>query len=143
MSTITFAGNLAADPELRHTRTGKSVVRFTVIENRRCRTADGWTDAEPNVFRVEAWGQLAENIVASLHTGDRAHIEGRIDTGAWEDSETGAKRTAQHVTADEVSFSLRFHAVVATKNTADHAAQDEAPIPSWDVAQIPGDDNPF
>lgn len=143
MTFISFTGNLAADPELRHTQTGKAVARFTVIENRRRRTADGWEDAEPNVFRVEVWNQQAENVAASLHKGDRAHVDGRIVTDRWDDKETGAPRTAQHVDADEVSFSLRFHTVTATKNTSQSSTEDDAPVVSWDVADIPGGDNPF
>ena len=65
MATISFTGNLAADPELRYTQRGKPVAHFTVIENRRRRTANGWEDAEPNVFRVEVWEEQAE------HVGDR------------------------------------------------------------------------
>lgn len=143
MSHISFAGNLAADPELRVTQNGKSVARFTVIENRRRRTDDGWTDAEPNVYRVETWGQTAENVAASLHKGDRAHVEGRIATDRWEDSESGTPRTAQRVDADEVSFSLRFHTVTATKNPRKDAPAVDAPTDSWDVAPIPGDENPY
>lgn len=143
MATISFSGNLAADPELRHTQSGKAVVHFTVIENRRRRTANGWEDAEPNVFRVEAWDQQAENIAESLHKGDRAHVEGRIVTDRWDDKDSGAPRTAQHVAAEEVSFSLRFHTVQATKNTGNAAAEDDASVASWNVAQIPGEDTPY
>ncbi len=130
MSTVTFAGNLAADPELRFTPSGRGVARFTVIENRRRRTEDGqgWEDAEPNVFRVQAWGSFAENVVESCGKGDRVHVTGSIVTDRWADKETREDRTAQHVKADEVSFSLRYHTVRATKatrsNTPAHEADD-------------------
>lgn len=143
MATITFAGNLAADPELRHTQNGKAVARFTVIENRRRRTANGWENAEPNVFRVEVWDQQAENAAASLHKGERVHVDGRIVTDRWDDKDSGAPRTAQHVVADEVSFSLRFHTVQATKASQSAQAEDDAQIPTWDVAPIPGEDTPY
>lgn len=117
MSAITFAGNLAADPELRFTPSGRTVARFTVIENRRRRTEDGqgWEDAEPNVYRVQVWGSFAENVVESCTKGDRVLVEGNIVTDRWVDKETGQDRTAQHVKADEVAFSLRYHSVRATK----------------------------
>ncbi len=118
MSTITFAGNLAADPELRFTPSGHPVARFTVMENRRRRTEDGqgWEDAEPNVHRVQVWGSSAENVVESCGKGDRVHVTGSIVTDRWLDKETSQDRTAQHVKAEEVSFSLRFHTVRATKS---------------------------
>lgn len=128
MSTITFAGNLAADPELRFTPSGRGVARFTVIENRRRRTEDGqgWEDAEPNVFRVQVWGSFAENVVESCGKGDRVHVTGSIVTDRWADKETREDRTAQHVKADEVSFSLRYHTVRATKATRSNIQAHEA-----------------
>ena len=128
MSSITFAGNLAADPELRFTPSGRAVARFTVIENRRRRTEDGqgWEDAEPNVFRVQVWGSFAENVVESCGKGDRVHVTGSIVTDRWTDKETREDRTAQHVKADEVSFSLRYHTVRATKATRSNNQAHEA-----------------
>jgi single-strand DNA-binding protein len=128
MSSITFAGNLAADPELRFTPSGRAVARFTVIENRRRRTEDGqgWEDAEPNVFRVQVWGSFAENVVESCGKGDRVHVTGSIVTDRWMDKETREDRTAQHVKADEVSFSLRYHTVRATKATRSNSQAQEA-----------------
>ena len=117
MSTITFAGNPAADPELRFTPSGRAVTRLTVIENRRRKTEDGkgWEDGEPNVYRVQVWGSFAENVVESCGKGDRAVVTGTIVTDRWVDKETREDRTAQHVKADEVAFSLRYHTVKATK----------------------------
>lgn len=119
MSVITFAGNLAADPELRYTPSGQAVTRLTVIENRRRKSADGasWEDAEPNVYRVQVWGGAGENVFESCGKGDRVLITGRIVTDRWADKETGEARTGQHVTADEVGFCLRFHTVRGTKAT--------------------------
>ena len=126
MATISFSGNLAADPELRHAQNGKAVARFTVIENRRRRTDAGWEDAEPNVFRVQAWGSFAENVVESCGKGDRVHVTGSIVTDRWADKETREDRAAQHVKADEVSFSLRYHTVRATKATRSNNQAREA-----------------
>jgi single-strand DNA-binding protein len=119
MSTITFAGNLANEPELRFTPSGRQVVRLTVIENRRRKTEDGsgWEDTEPNVYRVQAWGNYAENITESCSKGDRVVVSGSVRTDRWTDKDSGDARTAQHVVADEVAFSLKFHTVRATKAT--------------------------
>ena len=124
MSTITFAGNLAADPEVRFTQSGRAVASLTVLENRRKRTADGnaWEDAEPNRYKVEVWGATAENVAESLAKGDRVLVTGTIVTDRWTDRETNADRTAQKVNADEIGFSLRYHTVQATKATRSQAA---------------------
>ena len=119
MSTITCAGNLAEDPEGRVTPIGLQVVRLTVIENRRRKTEDGkgWEATETNVYRVQAWGGYAENIAESCSRGDRVLVSGNIRTDRWSDKDSGDSRTAQHVVADEVGFSLKFHTVRASKAT--------------------------
>jgi single-strand DNA-binding protein len=137
MATITFAGNLAADPELRFTPNGRAVVRFRVIENRRRRNDAGeWEDDEPNVFRCEAWRSLAEHIAASAKSGQRVTVTGTITTQRWDDKDTGEPRTAQMVTADEVGISLRYHTATAEKaarkpTEQDQAEQDQAEPEGW------------
>ena len=165
MTTITTTGNLAADPELRRTKSGRTVIGFTLIENRRRRTADGqgWTDAEPNRFHVTAWGQLAENIAASIHKGSHVTVAGDISTRRWDDTETGQPRTAQSIDAEDVSVSLRFHTVEATKNERASEGHDAAstgeqqtgpaasipgpeqtgPVISWPVTEIPEGNTPY
>ena len=73
MTSISIAGNLAADPEIRFTPGGIAVTRLTVIENRRRRTDDGqgWEDSEPHAYRVQVWGSQAENVAESCGKGDR------------------------------------------------------------------------
>jgi single-strand DNA-binding protein len=149
MSTITFAGNLTADPELRYTQNGRAVAHFTVIENRQRRTADGgFEEAEPNAFRVEVWGDQAENVTASCHKGERVTVEGRIETNRWTDKTTEQERTAQQVTAIEVGFSLKYHTVTAQKaerktSAGEGGDQSDQAGSSWAVADIPNSDTPL
>lgn len=167
MSHITFVGNLADEVELRYTSNGRAVARFRVLENRRTRNAEGeWVDAEPNAFRVQVWGDQAENVATSCHKGDRVHVTGEIVTDAWEDKETKKTKRAQKVEADEVSFSLRYHQVQATKMRGGSKTADNAPVAdptplhpqtsyppiaetpappahAWDTVAIPSDDQPL
>lgn len=117
MNSITVTGNLGTDPEVKFTPTGKAVLRVTVYENRRRPTQDGtgWEDLEPNRFPVEIWAGLAENVAKSCKQGDRVTVTGTIATDRWADKETGEVRIAQHIKADEVGFSLKYHTVNATK----------------------------
>lgn len=142
MSHITVTGNLTADPQFRRTQDGRSVVEFTLIENRRTRNGDTYQDAEPNAFRVEAWASLAENINASLTKGSHVSVTGAIQTDRWNDKETGEPRTAQRIVASDVAHSLRFHTVTAIKNLP-RTQGDAAPAGSGDAVPIPTGDTPF
>lgn len=116
MTDMTFAGNLAADPQLSFTASGIAVTEFKVIESRSTKNeADEWVDAEPNVFNVTAWRSLAEHVGESVAKGDRVIVTGRLVTERFHDRETGKARTSTHVVADEVGFSLKYHTVKGTK----------------------------
>ena len=57
MSTLTIAGNLTRDPELRSVNGGRSVVSFSIAENRRwADKATGATQEAVTYLDVTAWG---------------------------------------------------------------------------------------
>jgi single-strand DNA-binding protein len=125
-TTVTFEGNLAADPELRYTASGKQIVELTVLVNERRHNPDtgDWEDGEPTRHRVKAFRQLGENIADSLAKGDRVIVHGTVTTDTWTDKDTGEKRTGQKILADVVGPSLRWATVRITKSirvTADDA----------------------
>ena len=109
-TTVTFEGNIAAELELTYTPTGKHVVKFPVLVNRRRKDPDTgeWVDGEPTRHACVAFGTLGEHIAGSLGSGDRVLIVGNVVTDAWDDKDTGDKRTAQRVLVDAAGPSLRW-----------------------------------
>jgi len=117
-TTIVFEGNLAADPELRFTLSGKHILELTVLVNeRRQDDAGEWVDAEPTRHHVKAFGTLAENVAESVGKGDRLIVVGRVTTDTWTDKDSGGKRTAQQVLADAIGPSLRWASAKPVKAT--------------------------
>ena len=117
-TTMTFEGNLADDPQVRFTPSGKQVTEITVLVNQRRQNSDGeWVEAEPTRHVVRAFKTLAENIAESLAKGDRVIVHGTVTTEAWTDKQTGEKRTAQRVLAEIVGPSLRWATARITKTT--------------------------
>lgn len=54
-TTVTFAGNLAAAPELRFTPNGRAVAEFRVIVNRRTKNeAQEWKTGNPPCTRARS-----------------------------------------------------------------------------------------
>jgi single-strand DNA-binding protein len=109
-TTITFEGNIAADLDVAFTPSGKQVVRFPVLVNRRRRDPDTneWEDGEPTRHACTAFGQLGEHIADSLGKGDRVLIVGNVVTDTWNDKTTDEKRTAQRILVDAAGPSLRW-----------------------------------
>jgi single-strand DNA-binding protein len=117
-TTVTFEGNIATDLELTYTTTGKPVVRFPVLVNRRRKDPDTgeWADGEPTRHACVAFGTLGEHLADSLTKGDRVLIVGNVVTDTWDDKDTGDRRTAQRVLVDAAGPSLRF-ATAAVRKT--------------------------
>jgi single-strand DNA-binding protein len=130
-TTVTFEGNLADDPQVRFTPSGKQITEITVLVNQRRQTGDGqWVDAEPTRHLVKAFKTLADNIAESLEKGDRVFVHGTITTDIWTDKDSGDKRTAQRVLAEVVGPSLRWattRIIKTTRSKADNEAPYDGP----------------
>jgi single-strand DNA-binding protein len=108
---MTVAGNLTADSELRFTGSGVPVAHFTVASTSRVQDSSGeWRDGETLFLRCTVWRRTAENVIESLHRGNRVVVTGRLQQRTYE-TDDGQKRSVLELIADEVSVSLR-HAVV-------------------------------
>jgi single-strand DNA-binding protein len=126
-TTVTFEGNLADDPQIRFTPSGKQVTELTVLVNQRRQNTDGeWVDGEPTRLVVRAFKTLAENIVESLAKGDRVFVHGTVTTEAWTDKQSGEKRIVRRVLAEIVGPSLRWATARITKTTRS-SVPDETP----------------
>jgi single-strand DNA-binding protein len=111
-TTITFAGNLVDNPEIRATPNGNFVCNFRLAATSRRfdRAENRWVDGTTLFLRVTCWRQLAENVSASLGRGDRALVIGRLRQHSYETAH-GERRTTYEVEADSVGAELVWHPV--------------------------------
>jgi single-strand DNA-binding protein len=125
-TTVTFEGNLADDPQVRFTGSGKPITELTVLVNQRRQNNEGeWVDAEPTRHVVRTFKTLAENVAESLAKGDRVFVHGTVTTEAWTDKQSREKRTAQRVLAEVVGPSLRWATARITKTTRTSASNED------------------
>lgn len=117
-----LTGNLTRDPELRFTTGGKAVANFGLAVNRRYQQNGEWQDAT-SFFDVSAWGDLAENIAASVTKGQRVTVTGRLEQRSWE-TDSGDKRHKIEVVANDVAASLQFATLKITKTVREQAESD-------------------
>jgi single-strand DNA-binding protein len=116
-TVVTVIGNVVADPELRVTPSGASVVKLTVASTPRTldRQTGEWRDSDALFMRCTAWRDLADNLAQTLHKGDRVIVHGRLKQENWEDKDTGGKRSAIVMEVDEIGPSLRFAQAQVTR----------------------------
>lgn len=105
-NSVTLIGNLTRDPELRFTTGGRAVASFGLAVNRRYQQNGEWTE-QVSFFNVTAWGDLGENVAATLNKGNRAIVFGRLEQREYENRE-GEKRTVVEVIAEEIGPGLRW-----------------------------------
>jgi single-strand DNA-binding protein len=105
-TTVTIAGNLTGEPELRFTPNGAAVANFTLAVTPRVKDGDSWRDGETSFFRCVAWRALAEHL-AELAKGDRVLAVGSLRQRSWE-AEDGQRRSVVEVQVEEAGPSLRW-----------------------------------
>ena len=101
MNRVMLIGRLTAKPELRYTGSNLPYSRFSVAVNRTYNNAQG--QRETDFINVVVWRKQAENVCNFLDKGSLVSVEGRIQTGSYDDKD-GNKRYTMEVVADSVQF---------------------------------------
>ena len=104
MNTVQILGNLARDPEVRYTQSGKAVATFTVAASNTYIDSNNETKEQTAFVNCVAWGKLGES-VGNLRKGNRAFVEGRLQTRSYENAD-GQKKYVTEVVANFVGTSL-------------------------------------
>ena len=118
---ITVVGNLTADPEVRTTSNGGTVVNLTIASTPRQfdRNSGQWEDGETLFMRCSAWDTqyhpTASNIQSSLAKGMRVIAQGRLVQRSYQDRE-GNSRTVVELRLDEIGPALTRNTAQVTRN---------------------------
>lgn len=126
MNTVQILGNLARDPEVRYTQSGRAVATFTVAAtNTYIDSTTNETKEQTAFVNCVAWGKLGE-AVGNYRKGNRLFVEGRIQTRSYEDS-NGQKKYVTEVIAGFVGISALNDTAIESNfdNFADDKGNDE------------------
>lgn len=97
LNNVSLQGRFTADPELKTTQSGKSVVSFTLANDQNFKeNAVNWLDCV-------AWGKTAEFITKYFKKGSQAIIQGTLQTRQYEDKD-GNKRKAIEIVVQNCYF---------------------------------------
>ena len=133
MNRVELVGRLTAKPELRYTGSNVPFARFTVAVNRTFSNASG--EREADFINCVTWRKQAENLCQYQDKGSLISVEGRIQTGRFDDKD-GNKRYTTDVAADSIQF-LGAKGQVRTEDVTPYDYQD---APTNDVSV---EDDPF
>ncbi len=104
LNKVVLAGRITADPELKQTTSGISVLSFTIAVNRRFSSRNSEQgESQADFINVVAWRQTAEFISKYFRKGSAICVTGSIQTRTWQDGQ-GQKRYATEVVVDDAMF---------------------------------------
>ena len=104
LNKVVLAGRITADPELKQTASGISVLTFTLAVNRSYVSKNSEQgERQADFISVVAWRQTAEFISKYFKKGSAICVPGSIQTRNWQDQQ-GNRRYATEVVADEAMF---------------------------------------
>lgn len=106
INSVTISGNIVREPELKQTRSGASVLAFSVAVNERRKNGDQWEDYA-NFIDCTMFGSRAEKMAQYLHKGTKVSIQGKVHQDRWQDKQTGANRSRIGVLVDQIEFMSR------------------------------------
>ena len=101
MNKVFLIGRLTRDPELRYTGNNTAVASFSIAVNRNFTSADGKREAD--FINVVAWRKQAETISKYFDKGNLIALEGRLQTGSYDDKD-GNKKYTVDVALDNFEF---------------------------------------
>lgn len=99
MNNCNFIGRLTKDPELKATKSGKSVTSFCIAVNRRVKSEE---QAQADYIDCVAWDKTAEIICKYFSKGSPIGLNGRLQTRTYE--KDGEKRKVTELMVSEFDF---------------------------------------
>lgn len=105
---VTVTGNVTRDPELRFSKSGMAIAQFGIAWNRYRGPDAEESDDDVSFFDITCFRQMAENVAASVHKGNRVTVSGTLNQSRWKDKDTDKGRSKVEILADDVAASLRF-----------------------------------
>lgn len=128
LNSVTLMGRLVADPELKTTQNGTSVVSLRLAVERNY--APQGQERQADFIPCVAWRQTAEFIGRYFTKGRMIAVEGSLQSRNYEDK-NGQKRTAYEVIVDQAYFADSKPA------SAGQASAPPAPAASAQPAAMP------
>ena len=102
---VIVMGNLARDPDIRHTPSKQKVARITVAVGRQWKNkVTGELQSQTDFIPVVAWGNLADLCDKYLRKGKPVLVEGRMQVRDYDDPKTGTRKWVTEVVAENLTL---------------------------------------
>lgn len=121
MNTAIILGRLTRDPDIKVSKSGMTIARFTLAVNRGYKKDQ---KQEADFISCVAFGKTAEAIGNYVYKGQRLLVEGRIQTGSYT-SKSGEKKFTTEISVNRAEF-IEKRSETSTQGNS-HAGSHNAP----------------
>lgn len=97
---VTLLGNLGADPELKVTPNGGSVLKLRMATTERYVDKNKERQERTEWHQIAIWGKRADALAKFLHKGDSLLVEGSLRTDSYE--KDGVKKYSTEIVASNI-----------------------------------------
>jgi single-strand DNA-binding protein len=108
LNKVMLLGNLGADPELRVTPSGQSILKLRLATTESYLDKGGTRQERTEWHRVTVWGKRGEALSKILAKGSTIFVDGRIQTSSYE--KNGEKRYSTDIVANNIILAGRGRA---------------------------------
>lgn len=86
LASITIAGNLGGDPEMRYQPNGDAMTSFNVAvsHSKKNNQTNEWVE-NTNWYRCTIWGKRAERVAEQLRKGNKVSVAGNLEVRDYTD----------------------------------------------------------
>ncbi len=137
LNKVFLYGNLTRDPELKALPSGSQVANFGLATNRTLKDKNGQKQETTEFHNIVAFGRTAEVIAQYVKKGRPIFVEGRLQTRAWDDKETGKKNYRTEIIIDNFQFGADAKGSPTGSEQVSHGEQ---PAPKGDEIQYPDEE---
>lgn len=140
MNKVILCGRLTTDPAISETRNEAKMAKFTLAVDRRRKGSEGQSTAD--FLRILCFNAQAEFVEKYIAQGDKIAIEGRIETGSYNDKD-GKKVYTTDIMADKVELMAKRNKPVDEAKVADDANSKSANTSNFVELADDDDELPF
>ena len=129
---ITLAGSVGGPPTTMTTATGLTLTKFRLASKHQKidQTTKQWVDTGTSWYDIVAWRKLGDNVAASVKSGDRVIVTGKLTVTPWQAGEKSGLNI--EVNADSVGHDLLFGTTVLTRGSRPAGSEPESSVPISD-----------
>lgn len=136
---VMLLGNLGADPDLRYTQGGQTVLSFRLATTESYLDANKVRQERTEWHSVVMWGKRGEALARHLTKGSRIFVEGSLRTRSYE--KNGETRYVTEVHATDIRFAGGYRESAPRESAPRPQRQPVAYGPHADEFDPPPDDD--